>query len=68
MKDATGARGLSSSMQFRPWPIWDPVPWLIDILEREQLIQLARIQLRVQKEGLEAQLKAIQEIEKVIGR
>jgi hypothetical protein len=69
MKEPMGdARGLSSAMQFRPWPIWDPVPWLIDLLEREQLVQIARVQLRVHRENLENQMKAIQEIEKILGR
>jgi hypothetical protein len=62
------ARGLSSALQFRPWPIWDPVPWLIDILDQRQLIEIGRIQLQLHRETLTAQLKAAEAIERVISR
>lgn len=59
--------GLSSALQFRPWPIWDPVPWLIDILDKRQLIEIGRIQLQLHRESLASQLKAAEAIEKVLG-
>jgi hypothetical protein len=59
---------LSSALQFRPWPIWDPVPWLIDVLDKRQLVEIGRIQLELHQESLKAQLKAAEAIQKVIGR
>jgi hypothetical protein len=62
------ARALSSALQFRPWPIWDPVPWLIDILDKRQLLEIGRIQLQLHREILNAQLKAAEGIDKALGR
>ena len=61
-------RQLSSALQFRPWPIWDPVPWLIDVLDRRQLLEIGRVQLQLHREILTAQLKAAEQIEKVLGQ
>jgi hypothetical protein len=63
---ARETRGLSSTLQFRPWPIWDPVPWLIDTLDKGQLIEISRIQLQLYRENLTAHLKAADAIEKVL--
>jgi hypothetical protein len=59
---------LSSALQFRPWPIWDPVPWLIDILDRRQLLEIGKVQLQLHRETLTAQLRAAEQIEKILGR
>ena len=59
-------RQLSSRLDFRPLPHVDPVPWpyLIDILEQRQIVEIARIQVQLHKEVLQAQLKATEAIEK----
>lgn len=59
---------LASALRFRPWPIWDPVPWLIDVLDKQKLIEIARIQLDLHQENLKAQLKAAEAMQKAIGR
>ncbi len=46
-------------LRFRPWPQGDPVaPWLIDRLDKAQLVRLAAVGLELNKSILEAQLKA----------
>jgi hypothetical protein len=59
---------LSSRLDFRPMPHVDPVPWpyLIDILEQRQLVEIARVQVQLHKEVLQAQLKATELIEKTL--
>lgn len=59
---------LASALRFRPWPIWDPVPWLIDILDKRQLVEIGRIQLELHQENLKAQIKAAEAMQKVLGR
>jgi hypothetical protein len=60
---------LSSRLDFRPMPHADPVPWpyLIDILEQRHLVEIARVQVQLHKEVLQAQLKATELIEKTLG-
>lgn len=44
---------------FRPWPQGDPVaPWVFEQLDKNQLINLARIGLEFNQAVLQAQLKA----------
>ena len=50
---------LSQVLKFRPWPQGDPVaPWLVDLLDKVQLVRLAAVGLELNKNILEAQLKA----------
>jgi hypothetical protein len=58
-----------SRLEFRPWPHADPVPWpyLIDILEQRQILEIAKIQVQLHTEVLRAQLKAAEAVEKAIG-
>jgi hypothetical protein len=58
-----------SRLEFRPWPHADPVPWpyLIDILEQRQILEIAKVQVQLHKEVLQAQLKAAELVEKAIG-
>ena len=58
-----------SRLEFRPWPHADPVPWpyLIDILEQRQILEIARIQVQLHKDMLQAQLRAAEQVEKAIG-
>lgn len=59
---------MSELLRFRPNPIFDPVPWiLVEQLEREQLIQIARIQLNYQIAINEAYGKAIQQVNELVG-
>jgi hypothetical protein len=59
---------MSELLRFRPNPIFDPVPWiLVEQLEREQLIQIARIQLEYQIRINEAYGKAIQQVNELVG-
>lgn len=44
---------------FRPWPQGDPVaPWLVDQLDKNQLVSLAQVGLEFNQSVLQAQLKA----------
>lgn len=56
---------LPESLQYRPWPPWDPVPWwILRVLDDRVIRQLAVIQLESQRAVLEVQQKAI---EKTLG-
>ena len=44
-----------------------PWPYLIDILEQRQILEIARVQVQLHKEVLQAQLKATEAVEKAIG-
>ena len=51
---------LSEAFLFRPKWWWDPVPdWIFRHLERDQIVQLATIQLEVQRAMLDQQIKAV---------
>ena len=59
---------MSELLRFRPNPIFDPVPWiLIEQLEREQIMQIGRIQLEFQTVVNEAYGKAIQQVSELVG-
>jgi len=59
---------MSELLRFRPNPIFDPVPWiLVEQLEREQIMQIARIQLNYQIAINEAYGKAIQQVIELVG-
>ena len=60
---------LSQVLKFRPWPQGDPVaPWLVDLLDKVQLVRLAAVGLELNKNILEAQLKAnVQALEIIKG-
>ena len=60
---------LSQVLKFRPWPQGDPVaPWLVDLLDKVQLVRLAAVGLELNKNVLEAQLKAnVQALEIIKG-
>ena len=60
---------LSQVLKFRPWPQGDPVaPWLVDLLDKVQLVRLAVVELELNKSVLEAQLKAnVQALEIIKG-
>jgi hypothetical protein len=54
---------LSELFHFRPGPIYDPVPWwLLQYLEKEQIVQVARIQLEMQRAIVTAYGKALNQI------
>ena len=60
---------LAEALRFRPHPHWDPVPdWLLPHLKPEILREIAVLQLRFQRSVLEQQVKAIGEVEKLVGR
>jgi hypothetical protein len=51
---------LFEAFQFRPKWWWDPVPdWIFRQLERDQIVQLATIQLELHRTMLEQQMKAV---------
>ena len=50
---------LPEALQFRPRWWWDPVPdWIVRHLEREELLELAVIQVELHRGTLELQLKS----------
>jgi hypothetical protein len=51
----------SQLFKFRPWPQGDPVapwPWLVNQLDKNQLVNLAQAGLELNQSVLQAQLKA----------
>lgn len=59
---------LPSILRFRPWPGGDPVaPWLVDQLDKNQLVQLAQAGLELNQAVLQAQLKANTQALQIIG-
>ncbi|MBL8772626.1 MAG: hypothetical protein JNK30_14685 [Phenylobacterium sp.] len=58
-----------SRLEFRPWPHADPVPWpyLIDILDKRQILEIAKVQVQLHEDMLRAQLKAVDAVQKAIG-
>ncbi|MBL8556167.1 MAG: hypothetical protein JNL41_17960 [Phenylobacterium sp.] len=58
-----------SRLEFRPWPHADPVPWpyLIDILDKRQILEIAKVQIQLHEDMLKAQLKAVDAVQKAIG-
>lgn len=56
-------------LQFRPRWWWDPAPpWLVTQLDKNILIELARVQMQLQKEVLAAEQKAIDASLAVLGK
>jgi hypothetical protein len=46
-------------LTFRPWPHGDPIaPWLVDQLDKNQLVSLAVVGLQLNQSILQAQLTA----------
>lgn len=58
-----------SRLEFRPFPHADPVPWpyLIDILDKRQILEIAKVQVQLHEDLLRAQLKATEAVQKAIG-
>jgi hypothetical protein len=53
------AEVLPQLLRFRPWPNGDPIaPWLVDQLDKNQLVSLAAVGLELNQSVLQAQLKA----------
>jgi hypothetical protein len=57
---------LSKSFTFNPWWYADPPPWVLDYLDKEQIIQAAQIQLEFQRAVQAAYGKALQQFEGVL--
>jgi hypothetical protein len=59
---------LASHLEFRPRYHVDPVPWpyLIDILDRRQILEIAKVQVSLHRDMLQAQLRATEQVEKII--
>jgi hypothetical protein len=60
---------MSELLRFRVNPIFDPVPWpILQYLEKEQLLEVARIQLEYQLAVNEAQGKAMEQVKGMLER
>jgi hypothetical protein len=58
---------LSEILRFRPWWLPDPAPpWLLNQLEKNQLIQLAKISIELNQTVLQAQQKAAAQAHEII--
>jgi hypothetical protein len=69
MPESIDTQGLARAFQWRPGPIWDPVPdWIITYLDKSAVIKLAQIQLELGMNVLKAQVEATQKVQEVIGR
>ncbi len=51
-----------------PIIIFDPPPWIINILRTSELLAIYKIHLRYQRQMLEAQMQAVNEIMEIIGQ
>ncbi len=61
------SENLSRLLRFRPWPQGDPVaPWLVDVLDKVQIARIAAVELELNKSILEAQLKANDQVMKIV--
>ena len=63
---ATQPRQLPDVLRFHPEWFVDPPPWVLPYLDKEQIIQTARIQIEFQKAVLTAHAKALTEFEGVL--
>jgi hypothetical protein len=60
---------LQEALRFRPKIWWDPVPdWLFQHLDREIMIDLARVSLQLHRDMLEVQLRGMDQIAKVLDK
>lgn len=60
---------LQEALRFRPKIWWDPVPdWLFQHLDREVLVDLARVSLSLQRDMLEVQMRGVDQISKVLDK
>lgn len=60
---------LQEALRFRPKIWWDPVPdWIFTHLDREVLLDLARVSVRLQRDMLEVQMRGIDEITNVLDK
>jgi hypothetical protein len=51
---------LSKDLEFRHRWIYDPIPpWILSIVDKQVLVQLAGIQLDLQRSIMQAQIKAL---------
>jgi hypothetical protein len=57
---------LNEIFQFMPYPPYDPVPWWLFELDREILVDVARVRLDLYRTTLEAQIKAAGAIEQIL--
>jgi hypothetical protein len=53
---------LSEALLFRPGHGGDPVPWLLQHLDKQQILQLASIQLEMHRAVAAANSKALEQI------
>ena len=59
---------LLSQFQFRPWPQGDPVaPWVLEHLDKVQLLALARVAVELNQAVLQAQMNAHAKALEIIG-
>jgi hypothetical protein len=69
MAKPSAPENIPEVLQFNPRIWWDPVPWwFINQLDRNALTQIATVQLELQKQMLQAQLKSIDATLGIIGR
>ena len=63
------SQSLAAAFHWHPGPIFDPVPdWIINQLDRVAVINLAKVQLELGRQVLEAQLKAAKAAQEIIGK
>ena len=64
-----GRPELAEPFQFHPKWWWDPVPpWLFQYLEKELVVEVAKVHLDYQRVVLEQQLDAIGKVAEIVGR
>jgi hypothetical protein len=59
---------LANLLHYRPIPIWDPVPWLLPVLKREEILEVAQIHGNYQKAVNEAHTVAVEQLQAVLKR
>jgi hypothetical protein len=61
MPKPPGTEDISEVLQFHPRIWWDPVPWwFINYLDKPVLTQIAMVQLELQREMLQVQMKSVE--------
>lgn len=60
---------LQEALRFRPKIWWDPVPdWLFQHLDREIVLDLARVSVQLERDMLEVQMRGLDQISKVLDK
>ncbi len=52
--------------QFRPWRVWDPIPWWI--LDKGKIEQIMAVQLEGRVNQMKNEIEQLEKVIKIVGR